>query len=303
MQVFEKVVTEGGFAAAARALDLSPAAVTRLVDDLEERLGTRLIQRTTRKLALTEAGNIYLHKLRGILQDVNDAEVAAQNSSGVLTGTLNILATPLLAAYFLAPLVTTWREQYPQVAMNISVDSFSYLRVEEFDLTLMAVEEDFDANIVARALGRSECLLCAAPCYLNRAGTPRHPSELHDHAELRFPQHQAPGNSKGHGIRFTPVAGNVEPVYVGMKTVFQSISYDVLLRATLSGAGLCLLVEHLVQPYLRDGTLLHVLPQWQTGSLTIYAALPTRKFIPARVSAMLDFVTKAAHEAFPPTTR
>ena len=111
MQVFEKVVAEGGFAAAARALDLSPAVVSRLVGDLEDHLETRLIQRTTRKLALTESGNIYLHKLKGILQEVNDAAVAAQNCSGVLAGTLHILATPLLAAYFLAPLTTAWLQQ------------------------------------------------------------------------------------------------------------------------------------------------------------------------------------------------
>lgn len=303
MQVFEKVVTEGGFAAAARALDLSPAAVSRLVDDLEERLATRLIQRTTRKLALTEAGNIYFQKLKGILQAVNEADVAAQNSAGVLTGTLNLLATPLLASTFLAPLATTWQEQYPQVILDISVDSFPHSRVEEFDLTLMAVEEDFDADIVARVLGRSECLLCAAPCYLSRAGTPQHPSELQDHADLRFPWHKATGHGQGRHIRLTHVTGNVEPVDVEMKLVFQSLSFEVLLRATLSGAGLCLLAEHLVQPYLRDGSLLHVLPQWRAGSLTICAALPTRKFVPARVSAMLDFLTKAGREAFSTTTR
>ncbi len=303
MQVFEKVVTEGGFAAAGRALDLSPASVSRLVDDLEERLATRLIQRTTRKFALTEAGNIYFQKVKGILQAVDDADVAAQNSAGLLTGTLHILATPMLASSFLAPLATTWQEQYPQVILDISVDSFSYSRVEEFDLTLMAVEEDFDADIVARVLGRSECLLCAAPCYLSRAGTPQHPSELQGHADLRVPRQMATGHNKGHGIRLTHVASKVEPVDVNMKLVFQSISFDVLLRATLSGAGLCLLAEHLAQPYLRDGSLLHVLPQWRAGSLTIYAALPTRKFVPARVSAMLDFLTKAARDVFSTTTR
>ena len=298
MQVFEKVVAEGGFAAAARALDLSPAVVSRLVGDLEEHLETRLIQRTTRKLALTESGNIYLHKLKGILQEVNDAAVAAQNSSGVLAGTLHILATPLLAAYFLAPLTTAWRQNHPEVVLDISVDPFSYSLVEEFDLTLMAVEEDFDANIVARVLGRSERLLCAAPSYLSRAGTPHHPSELHGHANLRFPWHLAPGHGNGHGIRLSPVAKHAEPVNVEMKMVLQSISIDVLLRATLSGAGLCLLAKHLVQQYLRDGRLVHILPQWQAGSLIIYAALPTRKFVPARVTAMLEFLTLAAQKVF-----
>lgn len=299
MQVFDRVVSEGGFAAAARALDLSPAVVSRLVRDLEEHLDTRLIQRTTRKLALTEAGNVYLHKLKDILQKVSAAEVAAQNSSGVLTGTLHVLGTPALAAYFLAPLTTAWREKYPEVILDISVDPFPYLRVEEFDLTLMAVEEHFDADIVARVIGRSDRLLCAAPAYLRRAGIPEHPSDLKGHAKLKFPWHLAPRHTNGHVIRLISVAGDGEQVDVEMKSVLQSLSVDVLLHATLSGAGLCLLDKYVAQSHLLDGSLVHVLPQWKVASLTIYAALPTRKFIPTRVLAMLDFASQAAATVFP----
>jgi DNA-binding transcriptional LysR family regulator len=299
MQVFEKVVSEGGFAAAARALDLSPAVVSRLVVDLEQHLDTRLIQRTTRKLALTESGSVYLDKLKGILQEVNDAAVAAQNSAGVLTGTLHVLATPVLASYLLARQAAAWREQYPQVVLDIDVDPFSYLRVEEFDLTLMVVEENFNADVVARLIGRSDRLLCAAPRYLGRAGTPQHPGELQNHAELRFPWHLAPGHTLGHTLRLTPLAKNNLPVDVEMKAVLHSVSIEVLLQATLSGAGLCTLPKQLVLPYLQDGRLVHVLPQWTAEGVMIYAALPTRKFVPARVLAMLEFVTREALEVFP----
>jgi len=298
MQVFEKVVAEGGFASAARALDLSPTVVSRLVSDLEEHLDTRLIQRTTRKLALTESGLVYLQMLRRILQEINDAEVAAQNSAGVLTGTLHLLTTPLLASYFLAPLAARWREQHPEVMLDVSVDPFSHLRVEEFDLTLMAVEEDYDADTVARALGRTESILCAAPRYLRRAGTPDHPRDLHAHDYLKFPWEKAPGHSSGHGLRLTHELADTEPVDVEMKVVLQSLSFDVLFRAALAGAGLCLLSRHLAQPYFRDGALVHVLPQWRAGGLSIYAALPTLKLVPARVVAMLDFVSKAAKQVF-----
>lgn len=298
MQVFEKVVAEGGFASAARALDLSPAVVSRLVSDLEEHLDTRLIQRTTRKLALTESGIVYLHMLRRILQEINDAEVVAQNSSGVLAGTLHLLTTPLLASYFLAPLAALWREQHPEVMLEVSVDPFSHLRVEEFDLTLMAVEEDYDADTVARALGRTESILCAAPRYLNRAGMPEHPGDLHVHDYLKFPWKKAPGQGNGHGIRLTHVMTYTEPVDVEMRVVLQSLSFDVLFRAALAGAGLCLLSRHLALPYFRDGALVHVLPQWRASSLVIYAALPTRKLVPARVVTMLDFLSTAAQQIF-----
>lgn len=299
MQVFERVVAEGGFAAAARTLDLSPAVVSRLVGDLEEHLDTRLIQRTTRKFALTESGNVYLQKLKVILQEVSDASVAAQNCSGVMTGTLHILATPLLASLFLAPLAAAWRTQYPQVTLDVSVDPFPYMRVEEFDLTLMLVEENFNADIVARVLGRSERLLCAAPSYLSLGGTPKHPRELRNHVDLRFSWHLAPGHTNGHSICFNPKSENTDPVVVEMNGVLHSVCMDVLLKATISGAGLSLLPEYLVRPYLREGSLVHVLPQWTVDGLTVYAALPTRKFVPARVTAMFEFVTQAALEAFP----
>lgn len=302
MQVYEKVVEAGGFAAAARTLDLSPAVVSRLVSDLEDHLKTRLIQRTTRKLALTESGEIYLSRLKGGLKELHDAATAAQNNSGALSGTLHVLATPMLASHFLAPLVSAWQVQFPEVSLDISVDPFSYLRVEEFDLTLMVVEEGFNANIVARVLGRSERLLCAAPSYLERMGTPLHPSELLHHFDLRFPWHKAPGHTNGHRIRLTPTDSNAALVEVEMRAVLQSLSIDVLLAATLSGAGLCLLARHLVQRHLNDGSLRVVLPQWQPDGLTIYAALPTRKFVPARVLAMLEFASKAALKVFPAAT-
>ena len=111
MRVFQRVVDEGGFAAAARALHLSAAAVTRLVGDLEQHLGIRLLQRTTRKLALTDAGETYLLRLRGILHEIDDAEAAAGASSAAVQGTIHILATPVLATYFLAPQIAKLRQQ------------------------------------------------------------------------------------------------------------------------------------------------------------------------------------------------
>lgn len=298
MQVFEKVVAEGGFSLAARALDLSPTVVSRLISDLEDHLGIRLIQRTTRKLALTESGVVYLQMTKRILQDIHDADVAAQNSSSVLMGTLHILTTPLVGSCFFAPLFARWREHHPEVVLDVSVDPFSHLRVEEFDLTLMAVEADFDGNMVARALGRTESILCAAPAYLRRAGTPAHPCELHAYDYLQFPWKKAPGHCLAHTVRLTHDMLCTEPVDVEMKVVLQSLSFDILLGAALAGAGLCLVSRHLAQPYLRDGALVHVLRQWRAGGLTIYAALPTRKFIPGRVAAMLDFLSVEGRQTF-----
>ena len=136
MRVFQRVVDDGGFAAAARAMDLSPATVTRLFGDLEQHLGARLMQRTTRKLALTEAGELYLLRVRSILNEIDDAESAVGTNAQELQGTVQVLASPVLASYFLAPHIAAWRRRQPKVALEIAVDPFPQLRIDEFDVTL-----------------------------------------------------------------------------------------------------------------------------------------------------------------------
>lgn len=299
MQVFEKVATTGGFAAAARVLNMSPATVTRFVNDLEARLGTRLIQRTTHKLVLTESGLLYLHKLKQILLDIDDADTMTQNLSGELAGTLNILSTPLLAAKILAPLTGIWRTQHPQVTLDISIDPFSYMRVEEFDLTLMMVEDNYDGNIVARTIGKTERLLCATPDYLNRVGIPVEPSDLQGHDYLSFPWHKAAGHHADHILRLSPESGAAEAVNIPMTVTLQALSFDVLRIAMRSGAGLCLMPKRLVQRAIQEGTLIHVLPKWHAGNLIFYAALPSRKYIPVRTLAMLDALAVQAQLIFP----
>lgn len=299
MQIFEKVAVAGGFAAAARVLNISPATVTRFVNDLEAHLGTRLIQRTTHKLVLTESGLLYLQKLKQILLDIDDVDTMTQNLSGELAGTLNILSTPLLATKILAPLTGVWRTQHPQVTLDISIDPFSYMRVEEFDLTLIMVEDNYDGNVVARAIGKTERLLCAAPDYLNRVGMPVEPADLHGHDYLSFPWHKAAGHHADHILRLSHESGHVEAVNISMKVTLQALSFDVLLIAMRSGAGMCLMPKRLVQRAIQEGTLIHVLPEWHADSLIFYAALPSRKYIPLRTLAMLDALAIQAQLTFP----
>lgn len=291
MRVFQKVVDEGGFAAAARALDMSPAAVTRLFGDLEHHLGARLMQRTTRKLALTEAGELYLQRVRGILNDIADAETAVGASTQELQGTVHILAPPVLASYFLAPQVGQWRQRHPKVALDIAVDPFPHSRVDEFDVTFMAVEEGYDANVVARPLAASEWILCAAPAYLKRRGVPAQPQDLVVHDYLRFPWHQA-GNGASKRLRLRPAAGEGDSVEVDMPWALQSDSMEVLLRAALDGAGIAVHSRLVVERHLDSGALVQVLPDWIFGRLTVFAAMPTRKLIPARTRAFLDFLNE-----------
>ena len=293
MRVFQRVIDEGGFASAARALDMSPAVVTRLISDLEQHLGTRLIQRTTRKLSLTDAGEAYLQRVRSVLHDIEDAEAEASASTNEMRGTLRVLATPVLATYFLAPRVTPWLKRYPGVALDLAVDDFPQNRVEEFDVTFMVVEEGYNASVVARPLVTTEWILVAAPGYLKQAGTPKVPDDLKSHPHLRFPWHANAGVS-GRRLKLTPVAGGGEVAEVDARVVLQSRNYDVLHRAALDGAGVATLSSVLCAPALQSGLLVHLLPKWVAGRFTIYAALPTRKLIPARTKAFMEFVREQA---------
>lgn len=292
MRVFQRVIDEGGFAAAARAMDLSPAGVTRMIAALEEHLGVRLLQRTTRKLALTDAGEAYLLRVRSILHEVADAESAAAEHTRELQGTLRVMATPVLASYFLAPRIASWHARHPKVLLDLQIDPFPQPRIEEFDVTFLVVDEGFDGDIVARPLATTDWIACASPEYLKRAGTPELPAQLREHTYLKF---QWPQNSGHHGrlVRLQPLRGG-DAVEVDLKPALQTTSFDVLLRAALDGAGITFLSRLLVTSHLERGSLVQLLPDWIFGRFTIYAALPTRKFMPARTRAFLDFLAEFA---------
>jgi DNA-binding transcriptional LysR family regulator len=289
MRVFQRVIDEGGFAAAARALDMSPAMVTRLVNDLESHLGARLLQRTTRSLALTDAGHAYVLRLRHILSEVDEANAVANASSGDLQGSLHILATPLLATNFIAPRAAAWRVRHPKLRLDIAVDHNPAPRIEEFDLSFLVLEDGNDANIVARALVRSEWVVCCAPSYVQHIGLPKQPVDLTSWDYLRF---MAPGAFAQHGksLHLKHTAQAAPPTDVTPHAAIHSESMDLILRATLEGAGFAVLSKILVAPYLARGELVHLLPEWSLGAITVYAAMPSRKFIPARSRAFLDFL-------------
>ena len=290
MKVLQRVADEGGFAAAARTLGMSPAGATRMVAALEEHLGVRLLQRTTRKLSLTEAGEAYLLRVRSILHEVEDAESAASESARDLHGTLHLLATPVLASYYLSPRIAAWHARHPKVLLDLAIDPFPQSRIEEFDITFLVLDEALDADIVARPLATTDWIACAAPSYLAQAGTPVAPHDLQGHTYLKFQWPQNSGHY-GRGARLQPVEGGAT-VDVDVRPALQTTSFDVLLRTALDGAGITFLSRLLVAPHLARGTLVHLLPEWIFGRFTIYAALPTRKFMPARTRAFLDFLTE-----------
>ncbi|MDP3757210.1 LysR family transcriptional regulator [Polaromonas sp.] len=286
MRAFQQVVDDGGFAAAARTLDMSPAVMTRLITDLEQHLGARLLQRTTRKLSLTEAGQSYLQRVRHILNDVDQAEASTRQQTDELAGLLRIHTQPVMAVHIIAPLVAEFRRRYPKVVLDITVDSPLVPPIEDYDLTILGAGRLYDANVVARPVIVSEGLLCASPRYLRSAGTPRQPNDLKNHALLRLSQ---AGIRQREWQLINPEEGDRE-VAVEVKPVMMANHSDTLLRATLDGTGISAQPLDLVANYLRDGQLRRVLAPWITGRFTLYAALPSRKYVPARARVFMEFL-------------
>ncbi|WP_298211843.1 LysR family transcriptional regulator [Acidovorax sp.] len=293
MKIFARVVEEGGFAAAARAMDMSPPVVTRMVAELEQHLGTRLLQRTTRKLALTDAGEAYLQRVHAILHEIDDAEAAAAASTRDLRGTVRIVAAPVLATNFLAPMVAVWHENFPKLQLDISIDAFASDRVDEFDVTIMVAGEDFDANIVARPMLKGEAIVVASPQYLSRRGTPQEPQDLVRHDYLRDSGVAARSQTgPGRKLRLQSIDGSLPVQEVDAPAVLQSVSTELLLRAAVDGVGVAVTSRLLAEEHLARGELVHVLPQWIYSRYTVYAAMPSGRMLPARTKAFLDFLTE-----------
>lgn len=284
MRVFQAVVDEGGFAAAARKLELAPAVVTRLVGDLEKHLGVRLLQRTTRRLALTPAGESYLRSLRGILSDIEAADTAARAQSQSMGGTLRILSWPVLSSHLVAPAAAEFQRRHPEVVLDVHVTDAPDPNVEDFDLALVLDSGQLHPGAIVRAIHRSEAFFCASPEYLRRHGEPQKPEDLAQHRWVRL---HAAGTRMRPLVLVDPSDGN-RKVEVGVPTVFMANHIDTLVRATMEGVGLCELPASLVNLALHRGELKRVLAPWITTRLSLAAMLPARQFMPARTRAFLD---------------
>lgn len=293
MKIFERVVEEGGFAAAARAMDMSPPVVTRMVAELEQHLGTRLLQRTTRKLSLTDAGEAYLQRVRAILHEIDDAEAAAAASTRDLRGTIRIVAAPVLANHFLAPMAVLWRAEFPKLLLDIDMDADASSRVDEYDVTIMVAGEDFDANIVARPLLSGEAIVVASPQYLERKGVPAQPQDLQGHDYLRDSGVTARSvMGPARKLRLQPLDSSLPVQEVDVPPVMQSASTELLMRAAVDGVGIAVTSRLLAEDHLARGELVHILPAWIFSRYTVYAALPSGRMLPARTKVFLDFLTQ-----------
>jgi DNA-binding transcriptional LysR family regulator len=286
MQAFIRVIDSGSFTHAAEQMDLTTAQVSRLVADLERRLGIKLLQRTTRRHLLTDGGAAYAERCRELLGLVDEAEAQARGAGARPRGRLRLQCMTNFGQHYVAPVLADFCAAYPDLTVDYSTSQYvPDLLARGADVSLYLAESLHDSGVVARRLGATFAVLCAAPDYLARHGTPAGPDQLRDHACLRLVNPSVSGD-----WRVLDVAADGAIRTLAVRGQLVADTPDMVLDATLRGAGITLLPLFSVIDAVRAGRLVHILPGWRSPAINVYALLPSRHFMDARTRAWLDWV-------------
>lgn len=292
LATFVRVVESGSFVRAAQALHLSSAGVTRDVAQLEAQLGTRLLQRHSRRLALTETGTAYYERCKQVLADLAEADALASAASLQPSGVLRLNAPVTFGTRHLARLLPRFRTLYPEVELDVSLsDRLVDLMEENLDMVVRIARLN-NSNLVARRISRTRLVACAAPQYLQRHGAPLTPHELSQHLCLGYSY--SPTKDEW---EFADAHG--QTLRVPVKCRFHANNGEVLRAACLAGEGIALQPTFLVGPDLANGELVPLLRDWMAPPLGIHVVTPSRKYMSGKVRAMLDFLSQAFPD--PPT--
>ncbi|MFC7515410.1 LysR family transcriptional regulator [Herbaspirillum sp. GCM10030257] len=282
MKVFAKVAEIGSLSGAARALDMSNPSVTRHIGDLEAYLNARLFNRTTRRLSLTEAGSDYLERCRQLLQDLEEATLAAGSSAAKPTGTLRISAPVSFAVNHLGRVLGEYGQRYPDVALDITLsDRMVDLVDEGFDLAIR-ISRIRDSALVARQFASARSMVCASPSYLKKQGTPRVPEDLASHTCLSYSYQATRGEWHFSRKGKTHIAK--------VKGTINANNGDLLREAAIAGMGIIVQPSFIVADALRSKTLVPLLTDYDMASLPIYAVYPSRRHLSAKVRTFVDFL-------------
>lgn len=283
MQVFSEVAQRGSFTAAAEHLDMSRVMVTRYVTELERWLGARLLQRSTRRISLTEAGEACLVQCRRMLDLSSDMQESSGQRALAPRGQLRVTTSMSFGMAHLAAAVTDYLAQYPDVSVDmLMVDRAVNLIEDRVDLAIR-ISGELDPSLVARRIAPCHSVICAAPDYLKRRGSPATPADLADHNCLTY-SNFGKGSwrfQRGDDELSVPVGGNLS-----------ANEATVLMQATRAGAGIALQPTYLVGPLIRSGVLVELLPDWKAPELVIWGVYLSRRHVPAALRTLLDFLVE-----------
>jgi DNA-binding transcriptional LysR family regulator len=293
--VFTKVVETKSFTGAAEALGLPKSTVSRKLAQLEERLGVRLVQRTTRKLALTDIGEAYYERCARIVADVAQAEQLVTDMQATPRGRVRVTAPIDLSTKYLGSIIAAFLAKHPDV----------FVELEATDRLVDLIEEGFDvavrfgplpeSTLIARRLCSTGGILCASPEYIARRGLPATAEQLEEHDRLLF----TPSRS----TQSWPLVDNAgNTVYeFGRPARFASNNIGAVYSAVREGTGIAILSEFQVACDVHNGTLIHVLPEWKGRDFDVHAVYPARQNLPPRMALFLEHLQKAMDP--PPWTK
>ena len=286
MRAFVAVVEAGSFVGAAEALQVSKTAVSRLVGDLEQRLGARLMQRTTRRLSLTEEGERFHERCRELLDGIAQAEAELTERTGRAIGPLRLNVPVSFGLLHLAPLWPGFMARHPQVLLEVTLsDRLVDLVDEGIDLAVRIARLP-SSSLISRQLTTTRMVLCASPEYLRREGEPAHPADLAQHSVMAYSWW-----SGGDEWRFEDAQG--KPHSVVTRPRLRANSGDTCRAAALADQGVIYQPQFLVGEDLRAGRLVPVLPALHGPAIGIHVVYPSRKHLAGKVRAMVDFLGAA----------
>ncbi|MFZ6819463.1 LysR family transcriptional regulator [Undibacterium sp. Ji22W] len=283
MQVFVEVATSGSFSATADKLDMSRAMVTRYVGEMERWLAARLLQRTTRSVTLTDAGENCLRRCQQMLALMENVEEETSEHGGELRGQLRITCSVSLCYAQLAAAIVDFLRLHPQLKIDLNASEGALNLVEaRIDLAIR-ISAAPDPTLIGRILAPCHSVLVASPAYLAVHGVPQTPGDLTAHRCVSY---------ANFGKSVWKLSRDENDAQVSIGSYFSANEATTLLQACLAGGGIALQPTFLANPYIRDGRLQQILPEWRLPEMSIYALYPSRKHLSPAVRALLDFLVE-----------
>lgn len=284
MELFTKIHELGTLRQAAEALDISTAAATRLLAALESRLNVKLIERSTRRNALTAMGHDYYQQCKTFLNELHEAEAKISASSVVAEGTLNLVSSISFAKLYLAPLIPEFHNRHPKIKINIIGDNRYYdLLDSNVDIAIRTREFERNSNITIRKLATTKRILAASPAYFAKRGIPKSIEGLNGHDMLIYSHANNP-----HELNFTNAQGELVQFYCN--PLLESNDGQIIRAAALAGSGILIQPMYIIYRDLVAGRLVPILMDWQLPLLTINIAFQTRHYMPIKNRLFIEFL-------------
>ncbi|MBL1272440.1 MAG: LysR family transcriptional regulator [Oceanospirillales bacterium] len=282
MRAFVTVVSEGAFTRAAERLNMSPQLVSKYVSQLEQHLGVRLLNRTTRQIHLTEAGTSYHQRAQQVLHDIDDMESQIGDLQTEARGVLRISAPVSFAIRHMAPLLSEFQKAHPGVGIDLQLNDRKVDVVEEgFDVVLR-IGHLKSSSLIAKRIAPIRIVVCASPAYLKQNGTPQHLEDLQGHRYLRYSYIELDASQPLHRW----LQNNGQNDSNGMT----SNNGDVLVEAAIAGAGIALQPTFISGPAIKEGKLQVILQEYEPETMGLYAVYAHRQLLASKVRSFVDFI-------------